>query len=68
MDPLVLKRRRDVHPRLFRLLEKHQRIDELLRAAQRRSAADRVEVERLQGLKARAKHLIHRSTLRPALA
>jgi hypothetical protein len=68
MDPLVLKRRRDVHPRLFRLLEKHQRIDELLRAAQRRPAADRVELDRLQDLKTRAKHLIYRSTLRPALA
>lgn len=67
MDPLVLKRRRDVHPRLFRLLEKHQRIDDRLRAALRRPA-DPVEVERLQGLKAKAKQLIHRSTLRAALA
>lgn len=57
-----------MHARLFRLLEKHQRIDELLRAAQRRPAADRVEVDRLQGLKAKAKYLIHRSTLRAALA
>lgn len=68
MDPKVLKRRRDLHPRLFRLLERHQRIDERLRAAQRRPAADRFEIERLQGLKTRAKQLIHRSTLRSALS
>ena len=56
-----------MHPRLFRLLEKHQRIDDRLRAALRRPA-DPVEVELLQGLKAKAKQLIHRSTLGVALA
>ena len=55
-----------MHPRLFRLIEKHQRIDEMLRAAQRR--ADTPEVDRLRSLKIKAKQLIHRLTARPAFA
>ena len=55
-----------MHPRLFRLIEKHQRIDEMLRVAQRR--ADPREIDRLRGLKMRAKRLIHRLTARPAFS
>lgn len=55
-----------MHPRLFRLIEKHQRIDEQLRIAQRR--ADRSEVDRLRGLKMKAKQLIHRFTRARAFA
>jgi uncharacterized protein YdcH (DUF465 family) len=55
-----------LHPRLFRLLEKHQRIDESLRMAQPRRGADRAEIDRLRSLKIKAKDLIHRFTLRTA--
>jgi uncharacterized protein YdcH (DUF465 family) len=55
-----------LHPRLFRLLEKHQRIDESLRMAQRRRVADWAEIDRLRRLKIKAKDLIHRFTLRTA--
>ena len=51
-------------PRLFRLIEKHQRIDELLRFAQQR--ADGHEIARLRSLKLKAKQLIHRCTMRAA--
>ena len=47
-----------MHPRLFRLTEFHQRIDDGLRRAQRRG--DRPDVDRLRGLKARVKRLIGR--------
>jgi uncharacterized protein YdcH (DUF465 family) len=47
-----------LHPRLFRLIEKHQRIDDRLRHAQLR--ADRSEIDRLRILKIKAKHLIDR--------
>jgi hypothetical protein len=57
-----------MHPRLFRLLEKLQRIDERLRLAQRRRAADRSEIVRLRGLRLKAKRLIHLFTLRAARA
>ena len=56
-----------MHPRLFRLLENHQRIDEQLRAAQQQRATNLNEIERLLGLKAKAKFLIDWFTLRPAL-
>ena len=55
-----------MHPRLFRLIEKHQRVDELLRIAQRR--ADDHEIDRLWGLKMKARHLIHRLAARPELS
>ena len=55
-----------MHPRLFRLIEKHQRIDDLLRFAQQR--ADGAEIARLRWLKTRAKQLIHRFARRAALA
>ncbi|RXZ65514.1 DUF465 domain-containing protein [Pelagerythrobacter rhizovicinus] len=53
-----------MHSRLFRLIERHQRIDELLRFAQQR--ADSHEVARLRSLKRKAKGLIHRFTMRAA--
>jgi hypothetical protein len=53
-----------MHPRLFQLIEKHQRIDELMRSAQQR--ADGHEVARLRSLKTKAKHLIHRFAIRSA--
>lgn len=55
-----------MHPRLFRLIEKHQRIDELLRVAQR--CADPDEVARLRSRKAKAKHLMARLIGTPALS
>ena len=57
-----------MHPRLFRLIEKLQRIDDRLRLAERRSSADPSEVARLRGLKLKAKRLIHLFTLRAARA
>lgn len=53
-----------MHPRLFRLLEKLQRIDELLRRAERRS--DGPEIDRLRFLKLKARQLIHRFRARRA--
>lgn len=55
-----------MHPRLFRLLEKHQRIDERLYAARRQLNIDRREVAHLSELKAKVKLLIDRLTLQPA--
>ena len=55
-----------MHPRLFRLIERHQRIDELLRFAQ--SRADHHEVVRLRTLKLKAKRLIERATLKAAFS
>lgn len=55
-----------MHPRLFRLIERHQRIDELLRFAQQR--AEGHEIARLRSLKLKAKRLIHRFTTRAAIS
>lgn len=55
-----------MHPRLFRLIERHQRIDELLRFAQQR--ADGSEIVRLRSLKMKAKQLIHRFTIRASVS
>lgn len=55
-----------MHPRLFRLIERHQRVDELLRFAQQR--ADGREIARLRSLKMKAKLLIHRFTIRASLS
>jgi hypothetical protein len=54
-----------MHLRLFRLIERHQRIDEHLRFAQQR--ADSHEVARLRSLKLKVKYLIHRFNTRRAL-
>ena len=55
-----------MQPRLFRLIEKLQRIDDLLRHAQQR--ADGAEIDRLSGLKSKAKQLIRRFLTPAALA
>ena len=57
---------REVHPRLFRLMEWHQQIDQMLRMAQQRSAPDSAELQQLQNSKRRAKRLINRVILRIA--
>ncbi|MBA4759614.1 hypothetical protein [Sphingosinicella sp.] len=55
-----------MHLRLYRLIEMHQRIDELLRFAQQR--VDSHEVARLYSLKLKARQLIHRVTMRAAIS
>ena len=57
-----------MHSRLYRLIEKHQRIDEALRLAQHRRQSDQIEIVRLKKLKLRVKDLIHRFTRSPAHA
>ena len=57
-----------MHPRLYRLIETHQRIDRDLRLEQRRAFPDPFQLMRLKKLKLRVKDLIQRFTLRPALA
>lgn len=54
-----------MHPRLYRLTEKHQRIDESLRLARSRPHPDWAEVVRLKELKLRVKGLIYRFTRTP---
>jgi uncharacterized protein YdcH (DUF465 family) len=51
-----------MHPRLYRLLEKHQRVDERLRNEQRRSRPDWLRIMQLKRLKLRIKDLIYRKT------
>ena len=54
-----------MHPRLYRLIETHERIDRALRREQRRPLPDWFRLLRLKKLKLRAKDLIHRLTRRP---
>ena len=54
-----------MHPRLYRLIETHARIDRALRREQRRPLPDWFRLLRLKKLKLRAKDLIHRLTRRP---
>lgn len=68
MTHKVIEEEKVVHPRLFRLLETHQRIDERLRAAQRQVAPERSDLDRLLQLKAKAKLLIARLTQSPSVA
>lgn len=56
---LCLEEEKTMHPRLYRLMETYQRIDEALRLAQQRRQSG-IETLRLQDLKLRAKHLIQR--------
>ena len=49
-----------MHPRLYRLLEKHQRVDEQLRLEQHRPRPNWVAVLRLKRLKLRIKDMIDR--------
>ena len=57
-----------MNSRHYRLLEKHQRLDEALRLAQLRRHPDWVEVVRLKKLKLKVKDLIHRAARRPVRA
>ena len=54
-----------MHPRLFRLIETHQRIDQRLRLELTRPLPDGFQLFRLKRLKLRAKALIQRFTLQP---
>jgi hypothetical protein len=54
-----------MHPRLFRLIETHQRIDQRLRRELGRPRPDLLHLMRLKRLKLRAKQLIARFTLTP---
>jgi len=54
-----------MHPRLFRLIETHQRIDAGLRNELGRPRPDAFQLIRLKRLKLRVKQLIQRFTLRP---
>ena len=49
----------------FRLLERHQKLDEALRAAQRRRWIDPLEVARLKKLKLAIKDRLSRLARRP---
>jgi uncharacterized protein len=54
--------------RVFSLMERHQQLDEALRLAQRRRAADPFEIARLKKLKLAIKDRIARLLRRPQLA
>lgn len=54
-----------MNPRLYRLLEKHQRIDDRLRREQRRARPDWLRLMQLKRLKLRVKDLIYRATRKP---
>lgn len=55
-----------MHPRLYRLIEAHQRIDRALRSEQQRPKPDWLQLMRLKRLKLRAKDLIHRFSRKEA--
>lgn len=57
-----------MNPRLYRLIETHQRIDAELRSEQKRPWPDSFRLLRLKKLKLRAKDLIHRLTRSAARA
>ena len=54
-----------MHPRLYRLIETHQRIDRALRSEQKRPLPNALQLMRLKKLKLKAKDLIHRLLRRP---
>ncbi len=54
-----------MHPRLFRLIETHQRIDAGLRNELSRPRPDIMQLIQLKRLKLRVKALIQRFTLNP---
>lgn len=60
------KRRKNVHPRLYRLIETHQKIDAALRREQSRPGPNGFRMMRLKKLKLRVKDLIHRFIGKPA--
>ena len=51
--------------RVFRLLERHQKLDELLRRAQRRNWVDPFEIARLKKLKLAIKDRLSRLARHP---
>ena len=51
-----------MHPRLFRLIETHQRIDQRLRRELKRPLPDSLQLFRLKRLKLRVEALIRRFT------
>lgn len=53
-----------MHPRLYRLIETHQRIDRALRHELRHRWQNPIRIMRLKKLKLRVKDLIQRFTLR----
>lgn len=53
-----------MHPRLYRLIETHQRIDTALRREQRRPWPSPGRLIELKTLKLRVKELIHRFSIR----
>lgn len=57
-----------MNPRLYRLLEAHQRIDSKLRREQQRRWKNWFRIARLKKLKLRVKDLIHRYTLQAGRA
>jgi uncharacterized protein YdcH (DUF465 family) len=57
-----------MHPRLYRLIEAHQRIDRALRDEQRRRRPDPVRMTQLKKLKLRVKDLMHRFLRKSAIA
>ena len=57
-----------MNPRLFRLIETHQRIDRELRLEQQRRWHDTFKILRLKRLKLRAKDLIRRFSPQPGSA
>lgn len=52
--------------RVFRLMERHRRLDDLLRLAQNRRWADPMEIARLKKLKLAIKDRLARLTRKPA--
>jgi hypothetical protein len=54
-----------MHPRLYRLIEVHQRIDRALESERRRRWQDPFKIIRLKKLKLRIKDLISRFTRQP---
>ena len=54
-----------MHPRLYRLIETHQRIDSRLRSELGRPLPDTFQLMRLKRLKLRAKDWIQRFTRQP---
>jgi uncharacterized protein YdcH (DUF465 family) len=58
----------NMHPRLYRLVEAHQRIDRSLRQELRNRWQDPVRIIQLKKLKLRVKDLIHRFIRRASKA
>lgn len=54
--------------RVFRLMERHQKLDEALRLAQRRRLADPFEILRLKKLKLAIKDRLARLLRRPRMS